>query len=225
MVGHTGIMAAAVKAVDTIDECLGRLIAAHGQGGRLHAAHRRSRQYRDDEGSRNRRALYRAHHLRCADRGAMARPKARKLENGRLADIAPTMLALMGLAQPEVMTGHSLLAGAPRKRRTPEPAAKYFLAAGGAAVRRSALARGNAALQVAVTPHPRPALKSRCAAPRTADGSQPCLAGGKPCRPALQPAAAGRAQCRTGQEPSRGGRRQGAKARRWPPRPRRCARN
>ena len=46
----------------------------------------------------------------------MARPKARKLENGRLADIAPTLLALMGMDQPAAMTGHSLLVGAPAQK-------------------------------------------------------------------------------------------------------------
>ena len=44
--------------------------------------------------------------------------KSVKLENGRLADIAPTILALMGLDQPDVMTGHSLLVGAPAKKET-----------------------------------------------------------------------------------------------------------
>jgi len=38
------------------------------------------------------------------------------LEDGKLADIAPTLLALMGIEQPAAMTGHSLLAGASAKR-------------------------------------------------------------------------------------------------------------
>jgi 2,3-bisphosphoglycerate-independent phosphoglycerate mutase len=40
---------------------------------------------------------------------ALGAPPGDELENGRLCDVAPTMLALMGLAQPAVMTGHSLL--------------------------------------------------------------------------------------------------------------------
>lgn len=40
---------------------------------------------------------------------AVGAPRATRLANGRLADIAPTLLALMGLDQPKVMTGHSLL--------------------------------------------------------------------------------------------------------------------
>jgi 2,3-bisphosphoglycerate-independent phosphoglycerate mutase len=43
-------------------------------------------------------------------------PKGAKLENGRLADIAPTMLALMGIEQPKAMTGHCLLAGVSAKK-------------------------------------------------------------------------------------------------------------
>jgi 2,3-bisphosphoglycerate-independent phosphoglycerate mutase len=41
---------------------------------------------------------------------AVNAPKGTRLENGRLADVAPTMLALMGIAKPKPMTGHSLLA-------------------------------------------------------------------------------------------------------------------
>jgi 2,3-bisphosphoglycerate-independent phosphoglycerate mutase len=46
----------------------------------------------------------------------MGAPPGTRLENGRLADIAPTMLTLMGLEKPSAMTGHSLLAGAPAKK-------------------------------------------------------------------------------------------------------------
>jgi 2,3-bisphosphoglycerate-independent phosphoglycerate mutase len=40
---------------------------------------------------------------------AVNAPPGTRLENGRLADVAPTLLALMGLQQPQPMTGHSLL--------------------------------------------------------------------------------------------------------------------
>ena len=69
MVGHTGIMDAAVKAVDTIDECLGRLRAAIEKAGGVMLLTADHGNIEIDERSRNRRALYRAHHLRCADRG------------------------------------------------------------------------------------------------------------------------------------------------------------
>ena len=49
-------------------------------------------------------------------------PAGAKLENGRLADIAPTMLALMGIEKPAAMTGHSLL-----KKATPAPSRKNVL--------------------------------------------------------------------------------------------------
>jgi 2,3-bisphosphoglycerate-independent phosphoglycerate mutase len=42
---------------------------------------------------------------------ALGAPKGAQLENGRLADVAPTMLALMGLEKPHLMTGHSLIKG------------------------------------------------------------------------------------------------------------------
>ena len=77
MVGHTGIMQAAVKAVDTIDECLGRLRAAIEKAGRRDAAHRRSRQYRNDEGSRDRRAAHRAHHCSMFPSSRSTRRRAR----------------------------------------------------------------------------------------------------------------------------------------------------
>ena len=50
----------------------------------------------------------------CFGRGSMVpfgAPKGAQLENGRLADVAPTMLALMGIEKPRLMTGHSLLKG------------------------------------------------------------------------------------------------------------------
>ena len=78
MVGHTGVMEAAIKAVDTIDECLGRLRAAIEKARRRHAADRRSRQYRDDEGSGDRRAAHRAHHASMCRSSRSARPRARR---------------------------------------------------------------------------------------------------------------------------------------------------
>ena len=67
MVGHTGVMAAAIKAVDTIDECLGRLRAALEKAGGvmlLTADHGNIEMMKDPETAR---AAHRAHHLGCAD--------------------------------------------------------------------------------------------------------------------------------------------------------------
>ena len=61
MVGHTGKLDAAIKAVEAVDACLGRLVAAVEAGGRRAAHHRRPRQRRDDARSRDRRAAHRAY--------------------------------------------------------------------------------------------------------------------------------------------------------------------
>ncbi len=108
MVGHTGIMRAAVEAVDTIDICLGRLRAAiekaHGVM-LLTADHGNIELMKDPVTGEP----HTAHTLFDVPIVAINAPKGTQLENGRLCDVAPTMLALMGLKQPQPMTGHSLL--------------------------------------------------------------------------------------------------------------------
>ena len=113
MVGHTGVMSAAVKAVDTIDECLGRLMAALEKVNGvmlLTADHGNIEMMKDPQTHEP----YTAHTT--LDVPVIAffgeeggAPKGSKLENGRLADVAPTVLALMGIEKPALMTGHSLL--------------------------------------------------------------------------------------------------------------------
>jgi len=108
MVGHTGIMKAAVEAVDTIDVCLGRLRTAIEKAGGvmlLTADHGNVEMMKDPETGEP----HTAHTLFDVPVVAINAPAGTVLENGRLADIAPTMLALMGLEQPKPMTGHSLL--------------------------------------------------------------------------------------------------------------------
>jgi len=115
MVGHTGIMSAAIKAVDTIDECLGRLITAINKAGGLlllTADHGNIELMKDQETGEP----FTAHTTFDVPIIVMGAPPGTRLENGRLADIAPTMLTLMGLEKPSAMTGHSLLAGAPVKK-------------------------------------------------------------------------------------------------------------
>ena len=107
MVGHTGVIEAAVKAVETVDECLGRVVeAVHATRRRL-PRHRRPRQRRRD--ARGRRL---AQHRALAQPGAVHRHRAGAdaLDGeGILADVAPTALALLGIEQPAEMTGRSLL--------------------------------------------------------------------------------------------------------------------
>jgi 2,3-bisphosphoglycerate-independent phosphoglycerate mutase len=108
MVGHTGIMEAAVKAVDTIDECLGRLMTALDkvQGVMLLTADHGNIEVMKDPVTGE---PFTAHTTLDVPVIAYNVPKGTALQNGRLADVAPTMLALMGLEQPRLMTGHSLL--------------------------------------------------------------------------------------------------------------------
>ena len=115
MVGHTGIMAAAIKAVDTIDECLGRLVTAITAAGGLMlltADHGNIELMKDPETGEP----FTAHTTFDVPIVLYGAPKGAQLQNGRLADIAPTLLALMGLEQPDVMTGHSLLVGVSVKK-------------------------------------------------------------------------------------------------------------
>lgn len=108
MVGHTGVMDAAVKAVDTIDECLGRLMAAIDKNGGvmlLTADHGNIEVMKDPKTGEP----FTAHTTLDVPVIVYNGPKGATLNNGRLADVAPTMLELMGLDKPAVMTGHSLL--------------------------------------------------------------------------------------------------------------------
>jgi 2,3-bisphosphoglycerate-independent phosphoglycerate mutase len=108
MVGHTGMMAAAIKAVDVIDQCLGRLRAAiekaHGVM-LLTADHGNIEMMKNPETGEPHTA-----HTTCdVPIVVINAPKGTKLEDGRLADVAPTLLALMGITPPAPMTGHSLI--------------------------------------------------------------------------------------------------------------------
>ncbi len=107
MVGHTGNFDAAVKAVETLDKCIGRVVAAaRDVGGEvlITADHGNAEMMFDPATGQP----HTAHTLnrvpfvyvgRAGDDGA----------DGALQDIAPTMLALMGLPQPPEMTGKSLV--------------------------------------------------------------------------------------------------------------------
>ncbi|MDB5739372.1 MAG: hypothetical protein JWP16_412 [Alphaproteobacteria bacterium] len=108
MVGHTGIMSAAILAVDTIDECLGRLRTALEKvnGVMLLTADHGNIEMMEDPHTHE---PYTAHTTLDVPIIAFGAPAGTALRNGRLADVAPTVLDLMGIAQPAVMTGHSLL--------------------------------------------------------------------------------------------------------------------
>jgi 2,3-bisphosphoglycerate-independent phosphoglycerate mutase len=109
MVGHTGLFDAAEHAVEAVDQCLGRLAqAVEAAGGTLviTADHGNAEMMRDPETG----APHTAHTLNPVPLIVVNPPASvRAVQNGRLADVAPTLLALLALPKPAVMTGHSLL--------------------------------------------------------------------------------------------------------------------
>ena len=107
MVGHTGVIPAAVTAVETVDECLGQVVeAVHASGGAcvITADHGNADHMLEDDG-----AVNTAHSLNPVPLIVTADGAALEGE-GILADVAPTVLELLGVEQPPEMTGRSLLA-------------------------------------------------------------------------------------------------------------------
>jgi 2,3-bisphosphoglycerate-independent phosphoglycerate mutase len=107
MVGHTGVIPAAVKACEAVDECLGRVLeTVHAAGGAciVTADHGNADEMLEEDGSPDT-----AHSLNPVPLVVTAGAEALAGE-GILADVAPTALALLGIEQPDEMTGRSLLA-------------------------------------------------------------------------------------------------------------------
>ncbi len=110
MVGHTGSLEAAIKACEAVDEGLGRALDALArQGGAaiITADHGNCETMVDPETG----GPHTAHTLNPVPVILVGGPEGATLREGRLADLAPTLLELMGLDQPQEMTGTSLLAG------------------------------------------------------------------------------------------------------------------
>jgi 2,3-bisphosphoglycerate-independent phosphoglycerate mutase len=108
MVGHTGVVQAGIKAVEAVDACCARILPKLLQiGGHalITADHGNCEQMRNADGSPNTaHTNYFVHFI------YVARDAARfRCENGILADVAPTLLFLLGLPQPKEMTGRNLL--------------------------------------------------------------------------------------------------------------------
>jgi 2,3-bisphosphoglycerate-independent phosphoglycerate mutase len=105
MVGHTGVIEAAVRAVEVVDECLGEVVrAVHSSKGAciVTADHGNCEEMLEADGSPQT-----AHSLSPVPLIATTRAVAFERE-GILADVAPTVLELLGIAQPPAMTGRSL---------------------------------------------------------------------------------------------------------------------
>ncbi len=106
MVGHTGVMDAAVQAVETVDACMGRIIAEvekHPDDVLLVTADHGNADVMFDETGK----VNTAHTTNPVP--FCVTVKGAELKPGRLADIAPTILHIMGLEQPAAMTGENLL--------------------------------------------------------------------------------------------------------------------
>ena len=109
MVGHTGVLEAAVKAVEAVDECVGKAVEAIKEtGGQMFlcADHGNAEQLVDEETG----APFTAHTTNPVPFILInADPSYKLREGGCLADIAPTLIEIMGMEQPKEMTGKSLI--------------------------------------------------------------------------------------------------------------------
>ncbi|HEY7952056.1 MAG TPA: alkaline phosphatase family protein, partial [Solirubrobacteraceae bacterium] len=107
MVGHTGVIPAAVSAVETVDACLGQVLAAvHERGGAcvVTADHGNADHMLEPDGSANT-----AHSLNPVPLIVTVPGLQLRQGDGILADVAPTVLDLLGISQPVQMTGSSLI--------------------------------------------------------------------------------------------------------------------
>lgn len=106
MVGHTGIFEAAVKAVETVDTCVGRVKDSTLKMGGvmlLTADHGNADRMLDTDGS-----PFTAHTTNPVPFAVIGKPCTLR-EGGRLCDISPTIIKLLGLEQPAEMTGESII--------------------------------------------------------------------------------------------------------------------
>ena len=109
MVGHTGVIAAAVAAIETVDECLSKVLEVvreHGGVCIVTADHGNADHMLEPDGSPNT-----AHSLNPVPLIVTASGLQLRVRGGILADVAPTVLDLLGIPQPVQMTGTSLIVG------------------------------------------------------------------------------------------------------------------
>lgn len=107
MVGHTGVYEAIEKAVKTIDQCVGKVIdaaVANGYEAIIIADHGNADNAVNADGSPNT-----AHSLNPVPFVYVTDKKDAKVEDGILADVAPSICTILGVNPPAEMTGHSLI--------------------------------------------------------------------------------------------------------------------
>ena len=107
MVGHTGVMEAAVRAVETVDTCVGKIVAKVKELGGvilITADHGNADCMVAPDGQ-----PHTAHTTNLVPLIAVGAPEGTKLKEGRLCDLCPTLLELMGIEKPAEMTGESLI--------------------------------------------------------------------------------------------------------------------
>ena len=108
MVGHTGSLPAAIKAVETIDECVGKVVEAilkHDGTMLITADHGNCEQMIDYTTGEP----HTAHTTSPVPLILVTNNEELKIKSGKLADLAPTLLELLGIEKPEEMTGESIL--------------------------------------------------------------------------------------------------------------------
>jgi 2,3-bisphosphoglycerate-independent phosphoglycerate mutase len=108
MVGHTGVLPAAIKAVEVLDECLGRVVrAAQESGARvLITSDHGNLEVMSDPGTGQPHTAHTTDPVPFILFGAQAALR----KQGLLADVAPTVLELLNIQKPSEMTGQSLIA-------------------------------------------------------------------------------------------------------------------
>ena len=108
MVGHTGVIPACIKAIETVDDCIGQIYKTALEKGYdllITADHGNIEQEIDYETG----DPFTAHTTNLVPLIYVSNEEGVSLENGKLSDIAPTMLDILGLEKPEEMTGHTLI--------------------------------------------------------------------------------------------------------------------
>ncbi|NMC57607.1 MAG: 2,3-bisphosphoglycerate-independent phosphoglycerate mutase [Eubacteriaceae bacterium] len=108
MVGHTGIFEAAIKAVETVDDCVGKAVRQAKKSGYnilITADHGNAEQMLDEDNITS----FTAHTANKVNLTLITKDNKLQLKPGRLADIAPTVLKIMNLGQPKEMTGECLI--------------------------------------------------------------------------------------------------------------------